>query len=543
VILFLRKPIFLRVRGFILVCTLVSLLVVSPVKADVGVQPVLPGGSSIKPGEVTPIQMAAEVVTINVRQATEADNTVVKLNPDSYGYGYQPVWFVAVAEVEADFTMKNPTNSPVSMTVWFPLASALENVDWNFNPGEIVPRIQDFEVKVDGTPLEYAVSELPNPKGADKPLLPWASFPVTFPGGKDALVNVSYRVPLQPSPKDYLVAVYYIFQTGAGWAGPIGQAELILNLPYPASEETMGSRAKLNLPYMTVGKMSKGVLAGVVLEGNKARWTWKDFEPGPEDDFAVMLLRPAKWQELEAAREAVQTDPQDGQAWLQLALQYHSLSAGRTGAPLFFSPYYLPLGKEAYQKAAALLPEDPTPHTCLGILTLVQYWGDSKHTPPSVIQSVQEELRIAKELEARNPSLVNVFSSSDLEEILGTFLYNDATATVDAATRVSVFTTMTALATQEYATRTVWAVMKATSLACWATSGKACFTPSPISTLTPEPSPSLTPVPSALPTPGLVVPTFAIKGHSLLIMGSVIVASLVLIGFITIAWKRKGSGK
>ena len=51
-----------------------------------------------------------------------------------------------------------------------------------------------------------------------------------------------------------------------------------------------------------------------VLEGNQARWTWKDFEPDPEDDFAVWLIQPGKWQELDTARVAVQANPEDGQA-------------------------------------------------------------------------------------------------------------------------------------------------------------------------------------------------------------------------------------
>jgi hypothetical protein len=95
-----RKTQIFTLCGLTLFCTLVIFSVPLPVRADVGVQPVLPGGSSIKPGEETSIQMAAEVVTMNVRQATEADNVLVKLNPDSYGYGYQPVWFVAIAESE-----------------------------------------------------------------------------------------------------------------------------------------------------------------------------------------------------------------------------------------------------------------------------------------------------------------------------------------------------------------------------------------------------------------------------------------------------------
>ncbi len=125
--------------------------------------------------------MLAERVVMNVRPATEADNTAVSLNPQAYGLQSQPIWFQAVADVQADFTMMNPTGEVVSLTAWFPLASALENADWELNPDEIPPRIEGFQVTVNGNPVEHAVSELPNPKGADRPLLPWASFPVTFP--------------------------------------------------------------------------------------------------------------------------------------------------------------------------------------------------------------------------------------------------------------------------------------------------------------------------------------------------------------------------
>jgi hypothetical protein len=100
VAVFQRKRFLGLISSLLFVTVMVGLWVPLPVRADVGVQPVLPGGSSIKPGEETLIQMAAEVVTMNVRQASEADNALIKLNPDSYGYGYQPVWFVAIAESE-----------------------------------------------------------------------------------------------------------------------------------------------------------------------------------------------------------------------------------------------------------------------------------------------------------------------------------------------------------------------------------------------------------------------------------------------------------
>src|SRR5512136_1099917 len=73
-----RKVIlFFLVCSLALVCVSIGQLAPTPVRADVGIQPVLPGGSSIKPGEETPIQMADETVVMTVRAATEADNALV----------------------------------------------------------------------------------------------------------------------------------------------------------------------------------------------------------------------------------------------------------------------------------------------------------------------------------------------------------------------------------------------------------------------------------------------------------------------------------
>src|SRR4030042_3814002 len=280
-----RRSTALLTSGLLMVTISLSLMIPTPVQADVGVHPILPGGSNIQPEGDTPNQMSAEGVTKNVRRATEADNAIIQLNPEAYGLQFQPVWFTTVAEVQADFTMTNPTSDIVSLTAWFPLASTLDSISWELNPDETVPRISSFQVSVEANPIEYTVSELPNPKGADKPDLPWASFPVTFPAGKDTSIRVSYLLPLTQATKGTELAVYYIFQTGAGWSGPIGKAELILNLPYPASAETIADLPSdsLDLPYIFAG-IASGLPCGVITEGNQARWEWKDFAPGPPDD-------------------------------------------------------------------------------------------------------------------------------------------------------------------------------------------------------------------------------------------------------------------
>jgi hypothetical protein len=125
-----RQSTVLSACGLVLVCVLLGLLGAWPSRADVGIQPILPDGSSILPKTETPIQMASEKVVLNVRQATEWDRATVTYNPEAYSLGGEtfviPGWQQSVAEVTADFTMVNPTSEAVSMTVWFPLASALE---------------------------------------------------------------------------------------------------------------------------------------------------------------------------------------------------------------------------------------------------------------------------------------------------------------------------------------------------------------------------------------------------------------------------------
>src|SRR4030067_3046616 len=144
------KPFILYTCEIILVCLVFCLIDASPSLADMGVQPTLPGGSNIQPEDETPIQMASEKVVLNVRPTTEMDDFVVTRNPAEYGlsgsFDGSPGMYPAVADVLADFTMVNPTNKIVSMTAWFPMASALETEEWNLEPSEVVPGIERFPV-------------------------------------------------------------------------------------------------------------------------------------------------------------------------------------------------------------------------------------------------------------------------------------------------------------------------------------------------------------------------------------------------------------
>jgi len=418
--------------ALVLAAVLVAPLVSSPVSAG-GAQPVLPGGSSLKPGEATLIQLSAENVTMNIRPATEADNTLLDLGLQVYTIQRLPAWFPAIAEVETDFTLKNPTAEAITLTVWFPLASALDNVDWKLYPERLPPRMESFQVNVAGKKVAYASSDLPNPGGADKPPLPWASFPVTFPGGAETLIHVSYKISPQPFMGTEM-ALYYVFQTGAGWAGPIGRVDLTLNLPYPASSQTIAGMpsSSLHLPPYYRASAREDFPPNSKLEGNQAHFCWQGIEPGPGDDFAVWLLQPAIWQELETARAAVQADQQDGRLWLDLASTYTNHLGTEFNNFSIFLPSFLPAGIDAYQRAAALLPSHPAPHAGLGLLSLYPYLI-SKNAPSDVMRFVEDEFHIAQTLDARNPALMKNSGESRqllvrLANVLDAYFYNFATA-------------------------------------------------------------------------------------------------------------------
>lgn len=506
-----RPSLFLPVCGLVLVCVLLGLLGAWPSRADVGIQPILPDGSSIRPKTETPIQMASEKVVLDVRQATEWDRATVTFNPEAYGLeGYVvPIWQLSVAEVTADFTMVNPTSEAVSMTVWFPLASALETggwegymgelgwldsaFDWESHMGEIVPRIERFQVAIDGKPLAHEVSEWPNPQGKDKPPLPWASFPVTFPGRDQVLIQVTYLIWAQQDISGVGMFLTYVFQTGAGWAGPIGKAELVVNLPYLASAETIGAMPD-----------------GGQVSGHQVRWTWENLEPGPQDDFSIWLIRQERWEELEAARIRVNVWPEDGEAWLNLASTYRRLTFGKYTALQGFGETYQPLGVQAAQKALRLLPGDVRPHYELAMFYLAAL---PENFTPEELRPLLDELRIITPVYGDVRDWGEGFPRGDVLDALSKAW---ATETAVAESMQTPTTTPSPSATPRPSATPV-----------------PSATPAPSAT----PSPSMTPIPSATPQP---LPTATVgqpqsttgNSRNLVIIVAAGVVGLVIVGYL-----------
>lgn len=431
-----KRILFLVPVGLILVGVSLFLNASQPVKAG-GAQPILPGGSSIQPGGETPIQMVSEVITMDVRMATEADNSLVTLRTDYFPITKQPIWYPAVAEVQSTFRLRNPTSEAVSMDILFPLAAALDIVEWNLSKDDDVPQIVHLRVNVDGENAEYKISRLPNPKGADRPQLPWAKFQVTIAGEQETTILLNYSVPLQPSISGVEMTLVYTLHPGSGWAGPVGQVDLTINLPYPASTNTLAGipAGTLQIPPYYRPSLPAALPARAMLEDNRVSWTWQDLEPDAEDDLAIWLLQPARWLEFESARDAVKADPQDGQAWLELGATYYSFSSNGPEFPTLFSSIYLPKGVQAYQKAVELLPERSAAHAGLALLTLEQYMS-GKDAPAEDMQLILDELQITRDLEEKYHSIEKETGrtrwllaalTTDLDFYFG----NEATATAE----------------------------------------------------------------------------------------------------------------
>ena len=478
------------VCSLILVCVALGFLIPTPARADVGIQPILPDGSNIQPGVKTPIQMTAEKVVFNVRQATEWDSATVAYNPMAYGLQNPviPIWSLSVAEVSAVFTMTNPTSQAISMTVWFPLASSLNSDEWESHPGEVAPRIENFQVAVNEQPIMFEVSEFPNPTGAEYPLLPWASFPVTFPAGQDFLIQVSYLIWAQEDITGVGMMFSYIFQTGAGWDGPIGRAALVFNLPYIASPETISVMPE-----------------GGQIEGYQARWAWENFEPGPQDDFSIWLIRQERWENLEAARIRVSNWPEDGEAWLDLADTYRRLILGKYQFMRGFSETYQPLGVQAAQEALHFLPGDGRPHYELAMFYLAAL---PENPTKEDLGPLLDEQRIVVELA---PSY-----EGDIRDWMEFILSGDQWDSLN----------------QDWATETAVAESLYTPIS----------TPSRMSTHTSTPAPSATSQPAITPTNVSTEPIIGIPQSTILIMVGAVLA-IIILGYLVLRSMRSSARK
>jgi tetratricopeptide (TPR) repeat protein len=333
-----------HIHRFFLACTaaclLAALIIPASVSADVA-PPEPPFGSNpYHDGTGTQVQMAAEKVVFDVA-ATSA-----------YRNGQ--------AHVSAAFQMHNQGSQDEKMMVRFPLGVVYDE-KCIYSP---YPSINDLSAKVDGAAAAVTTSyELVNNYTVDPQVgvkIPcWANFPVTFPGDQDVTIAVSYTAQGYgdlPQTDESLglggnnpsaeIAYWYVLETGAGWYGSIGKADVIFHFPYEANDK--------NVDMESTG-------TDWTLSGNEISWHRENFEP--DNILRVYVVNPSVWQSILTETKNTQANPQDGEAWGRLAKAYKQAIWERRGFrmdPAGLEMYAL--GRQAYDQALSLLPKDAEWH-------------------------------------------------------------------------------------------------------------------------------------------------------------------------------------
>jgi hypothetical protein len=357
----------MRLFALIAVAVLVSTLPQRGVRADMA-PPETPPGSNVLPGsETTQVRMMAETVTL----------TVAKDYSD-----------VATAQTQAVFTMRNLGTSGEKMPARFPLSFFDGSSDGYFK----YPEIPSITVKVDGkrvpTRREMQAAYNPNGLSRERTDIPWAVFDVSFPPGQDVKVEVTYTVKSYGYyPQD---SFRYILQTGAGWNGTIGSADIIVQLPYEANGQNV---------------VTTDSSEGAVLHGNEIRWHYDDLEPTSENNLRVTLVAPSLWKSVLTETDTVTRDPNDGEAWGRLGKAYKEAARTGKGFPRDDPAWaeLVALSASAYQKCLALLPKDPLWHYGYADLLWDEYWwADRRSAAENLLPQVLTELQTTLALDPGN---------------------------------------------------------------------------------------------------------------------------------------------
>jgi hypothetical protein len=283
--------------------------------------------------------------------------TVEPLEPPSDG---TLTWMhdLVTTHVEATFQMRNQGTETEELEVWFPLTTGAEYGEHVPYPGQA----ENLQAWVDGEPVE--VEEAP---GRDllgvRDEVPWAKWPVVFPAGEDVELRVTYDT--HPVEWGGWAVGYYILETGAGWHGPIGEGTVTFRLPYDVTP--------LNVQLAEIREAYTGPERPfeITVEGRDVTWQFtnleprgseelRTFEPSAKTDNVILpMMEPSKWAEIEAARAAVEEEPDSVEAQLQLA---QALEAGTQRVKYLLTHEtnlaLIERTEAAYDRALELAPQD-----------------------------------------------------------------------------------------------------------------------------------------------------------------------------------------
>src|SRR5574341_118850 len=277
----------------------------------------IPGGS-LTPITVTNVQMVNETVTLELAQ----------LNFTA-GFGqYDELFTQLGVKVTAEFLFRNLDSVPQHLTVGFPLYSGL-----TVDKGDSYYNIVNFRAFVNGVEVTTKRSKVNDEF--------WAAWEMDFAPG-DSQLRVTYD---SAATSDACNAEFgYVLHTGAGWAGNIGQADIILRFGYPAESLLVGDGALYLRP----------APRNFVAKDFDLIWHYEDFEPTEADDFSATVVVPDCWREVARARAALLKDASAQNYW-QTAKAFAEIVFPHHG---FESKAIAQTAEEMYRKAIELDPDN-----------------------------------------------------------------------------------------------------------------------------------------------------------------------------------------
>jgi hypothetical protein len=360
---------------------IIILLTVTSVRADVA-PPETPPGADIAPGdETTQVRMLAETVTLTILENV-------------------PEGSLGKAATKAVFTMRNLGMDEELLEVRFPLTFWDGRSDGFFN----YPEIQDLRVRVNGAAVRTHRITTPNPYDSDDPEVPWGAFEVKFPPGEDVLIEVEYTTQAFGDVGSPFAVYRYVLQTGAGWQGTIGSADIVVQFPYEVN----------NLNILLEGSPGfGGTKPNAILADNEVRWHYEDFEPTPEHDMEIVIITPETWNKVLRERQNVEQNPNDGEAWGRLGLAYKTMIKYRRGLREDAGGQELyTLSVQAYENALNLLPEDAAWHYGFADLLWARYAWDmyfegGEEAQSTLVRALQE-LDISLQLNPNDERAINL---------------------------------------------------------------------------------------------------------------------------------------
>ena len=254
----------------------------SPAHADAA-PPLTPPASSIDAGGPTMVQMWSEVVLLDARGLAFEDGVV---------------------SVSARFRMRNTGSAPEQLRVRFPLEHPQGYGDGYGG----YPIVENLSAYVDSQPVLTGEVSEPTYWNQLDARIRWATFDVLFPVGRDVIISVEYAV--HAATDEFGTRLDYVMETGAGWAGSIERAEIILRLPYPATRAAY------------LGSWHSDAWSNPVYSSDTIRWVRWHVEPTEEDNFEALLVPPHLWYQILTLQRRIANGVGSGRDYMAQAEAY-----------------------------------------------------------------------------------------------------------------------------------------------------------------------------------------------------------------------------